>query len=203
MRAGQGHLSTVERVPRPGCPVASQSRVWTGAAVGSPDPRPDQPCRLPSRPCWPRTRGCGWGRRPGGCRRFTAPAPQAAGAACRRPGLPPSAPRGARCLDPKESNSAACPMTGSGLCRRRTQREVLESRLDCRGTTSSSRSSKACLVADFPPVAVICITLPISIPRQQTSSDCGFAGSSVMVAGHGRVEKAVRASWVSCRRRPV
>lgn len=56
------------------------------------------------------------GRRSGGSRWLSAPAPEGAGAACRRLGYRP-APRGARHLDPEQKKSAMKPF-GSGPGRR-------------------------------------------------------------------------------------
>jgi len=51
----------------PGGPVASQSGLWTGTAVGSPDPDGDQPRRLPYPHCPPSGTGsdpAGWANEP-------------------------------------------------------------------------------------------------------------------------------------------
>lgn len=91
-------------------PGASQSRGWTGAAVGSLDRRQGRPARLPYRLAVivSSAGSADSGRWSGGSRWLSAPAPKAAGAACRRPGYRP-APRGARCLDPNKRKSAMKP----------------------------------------------------------------------------------------------
>lgn len=99
-----------------GRPWASQSRGWTGAAAGSPQPstRPIRSASAPPDRDRAVRRSAVRGRLPGGSRWLSAPAPPAAGAACRRPAHRP-APRGARRLDPEQRKSA----TAWGRWRRR------------------------------------------------------------------------------------
>lgn len=87
--------------------MASQSWGWTGAAVGSPDRRRGRLARLPYRLAVivPPAGSTDSGRRSGGSRWLSAPAPKAAGAAGLRPGYRP-APRSARRLDLEQRKSA-------------------------------------------------------------------------------------------------